>query len=41
MADAKQVASSLSCLRYLVLGLDPADNCELKKIQNMVKEGEL
>lgn len=40
-ADAKQVASSLSCLRYLVLGLDPADNCELKKIQNMIKEGEL
>lgn len=39
--DAKQVASSLSCLRYLVLGLDPADNCELKKIQNMIKEGEL
>ena len=35
------LASRLSCLRYLVLGLDPADNCELKKIQNMIKEGEL
>lgn len=39
--DTKQVASSLSCLRYLVLGLDHADNCELKKINNMIKEGEL
>lgn len=40
-ADARQTASRLSCLRYLVLGLDPAGNCELEKIQNMIEEGEL
>lgn len=39
--DAKQVASRLSCLRYLVLGIDPGDNIELKKIQRGIEEGDL
>lgn len=40
-ADAEQTANSLSCLRCLVLGLNPAGNCELEKIQGWIKEGEL
>ena len=40
-ADAEQTANSLSCLRCLVLGLNPAGNCELEKIQGWIKEWEL
>ena len=40
-ADAKLVLSRLSCLRFLVLGIDPGDNVELKKVQRGIEEGEL
>lgn len=40
-ADAEQTANSLSLLRFLVLGLDPAGNRGLEKIQGWIREGEL
>ena len=40
-ADAEQTANSLSLLRFLVLGLNPAGNSELEKIQGWIRKGEL